>query len=77
MSRRAFFKGGAAVGIGAATTMGVSGKAFAQGGPAKYSGEMIDVFCHIMPPKFLEALEKKDDQRLFFRNKKRKGLPGI
>lgn len=59
MSRRAFLKGGAAVGIGAAATMGVSGKASAQSGPAKYSGEMIDIFCHIMPPKFLEALEKK------------------
>jgi aminocarboxymuconate-semialdehyde decarboxylase len=54
LDRRAFLKAGA-VGVGAAAALGTAQLASAQ---TKYSGEKIDLFCHILPPKYNEAFVK-------------------
>ena len=52
MDRRTFLKASSAIGVGA-TAIGSPG---INSTPQKYSGEKIDFFCHILPPKYNEAL---------------------
>ncbi len=62
MDRRTFLKTSSAIGLGAAAALGAPGVASAQSEPKtvpKDSGEKIDMYCHILPPKFKEALFKK------------------
>ncbi len=56
MDRRTFLKAGTAIGVGAAAAIGTPGIPSAQ---TKYSGEKIDLFCHILPPKYNEAFVNK------------------
>ena len=60
MDRRTFLKASSAIGVGA-VALGAPRLTSAQ---TKYSGEKIDLFCHILPPKYNEA----------FVNKARKGF---
>ena len=55
LDRRTFLKAGA-VGVGAVAALGASQSTSAQ---TKYSGEKIDLFCHILPPKYNEAFVNK------------------
>jgi predicted TIM-barrel fold metal-dependent hydrolase len=61
MGRRTFLKAGGEISLGAAAAFGTPGITSAQ---RKDSGEKIDLFCHILPPKYNEA----------FVNKARKGF---
>jgi uncharacterized protein len=54
MDRRTFLKT-SAIGVGAAAALGTPQVTSAQ---TKYSGEKIDFFCHILPPKYNEAFVK-------------------
>ena len=56
MDRRTFLKTGSAIGLAAAATLGAPGVTSAQ---KRDSGEKIDLFCHILPPKYNEAFVKK------------------
>ena len=56
MDRRTFLKASSAVSVGAAVALGASRVTSAQ---TKYSGEKIDFFCHILPPKYNEAFVKR------------------
>jgi uncharacterized protein len=56
MDRRTFLKTSSVIGLGAAAALGGPGLTSAQG---NYSGEKIDLFCHILPPKYNEAFVKK------------------
>ena len=55
MDRRTFLKASSAVSLGAAA-LGAPQLTSAQ---TKYSGEKIDLFCHILPPKYNEAFVNK------------------
>jgi len=55
MDRRTFLKA-SAVSVGAGAALGAPPLTSAQ---TKYSGEKIDLFCHILPPKYNEAFIKK------------------
>ena len=62
MDRRTFLKAGSAMSLGAAATFGAPGDLSAQSNPnvtEKNMGEMIDMFPHILPAKYNEALLKK------------------
>lgn len=62
MDRRTFLKVSGVVGLGASAVLGASGSASAgpdPGKPGKYTGEMIDMFPHILPDKYNKALLKK------------------
>ncbi len=56
MDRRAFLKEGGAIGVEAAASLGTPEITSVHG---KDSREKIDLFCHILPPKYNEALLKK------------------
>jgi len=56
MDRRTFLKTSSAISLGAAAALGAPQLTSAQ---AKYSGEKIDLFCHILPPKYNEACMHK------------------
>ncbi len=56
MDRRTFFKTSGAISLGAASTSGAPEIMSAQ---KKNSGEKIDMFSHILPQKYNEALLKK------------------
>lgn len=56
MDCRTFLKAGSAIAVGAGAASGTPGITSAQ---RKDSGEKIDLFCHILPPKYNEALLKK------------------
>jgi len=73
MHRRAFLKTSGAMTLGAVAAMGAAPGISAQTVPQKaqkYSGEKIDVFCHIMPPKFLQAMFKKSRPSWYHENTK-------
>ena len=62
MDRRTFLKVGGAMSLGAAATFGGPGGVSAQSvpkGTEKKTGEMIDMFPHILPAKYNQALLKK------------------
>jgi uncharacterized protein len=62
LARRNFLKG---MTVAAAATLVAPGTSPAQPPPMadqKHSGEKIDLFCHIIPPKFKEVLFNKSDQ---------------
>lgn len=69
MDRRTFLKASSAISLGGAATFGVPGGISAQS-VKKYSGEKIDAFCHIMPPKFTEALFKRSRPTWYLENTK-------
>ena len=56
MDRRTFLKEGGAIGVEAAASLGTPEITSVHG---KDSREKIDLFCHILPPKYNEALLKK------------------
>ncbi|HVP77497.1 MAG TPA: amidohydrolase family protein, partial [Thermodesulfobacteriota bacterium] len=62
MDRRTFLKASSAIGLGTVGTFSTPGGTTASSGPqpdGKSSGEMIDMFPHILPAKYQEALLKK------------------
>ena len=62
MDRRTFPKASSAISLGAAATFGAPGGISAQSEPKtakKNFAEKIDMFCHILPRKYNEALFKK------------------
>jgi aminocarboxymuconate-semialdehyde decarboxylase len=69
MDCRTFLKTSSAISLGAAATFGAPGGIMAQS-VKKYSGEKIDFFCHIIPPKFKEALFKKSRPTWYIENTK-------
>lgn len=69
LSRRAFLKAGIA-GAAAVPLLGLKADLFAKSkkrkedkGHHKPLGLMIDTFCHIMPPKYIEAFSKRSKVR--------------
>lgn len=56
MDRRTFLKAGTAIGVGAAAAFSAPRVTSAQ---KKDSGEKIDLFCHILPPKYNEVFVKR------------------
>ena len=66
IGRRIFLK---VMGAAAAATMVAPAATSAQSTPQagrEYSGEKIDMFCHIIPPKFKEALLKKASSKSYY-----------
>ena len=62
MDRRTFLRVGSAMSLGAAATFGAPGGISAKANPKtteKNIGEMIDMFPHILPAKYNQALLKK------------------
>ena len=62
MDRRSFLKGAAATAAGVLIAPAAGSAQSAPKTGQKYSGEKIDLFCHIIPPKFKEVLFKRADQ---------------
>ena len=56
MDRRTFIKTSSAIGLGTIAAVGAPPLVSAQ---KKYSGEKIDLFCHIVPPKYYDVFVKK------------------
>jgi len=70
MDRRTFLKASSAISLGAAATLGIPGGSSAQS-VKKYSGEKIDVFCHILPSKYKEELLRRGKPSYYIENTKR------
>ena len=79
MDRRTFLKAGSALSLGAAATFGapsgISAQSEAKAGK-KDVGEKIDIFCHVMPPKYKEVLLKKISRPSYYLDNVR-GLPAL
>lgn len=79
MDRRTFLKVGGALSLGAAATFSAPPVSSAQSEtkPSKKDfAEKIDIFCHVMPPKYKEALLKKTSTPSFYLENV-KGLPAL
>lgn len=59
MERRSFLKGVTAAAVATIVAPAAGSAQSTPGAGQNYSGEKIDMFCHIIPPKFKEALFKK------------------
>ena len=73
MDRRTFLTVGSALSLGAAATLSASSDTSAQPeakGAKKDLGEKIDIFCHVLPQKYKEALLKKARPAFYLENAK-------
>jgi len=73
MDRRTFLKVGSALSLGAAATLSAPSDISAQPetkGAKKDLGEKIDIFCHVLPQKYKEALLKKARPAFYLENAK-------
>jgi aminocarboxymuconate-semialdehyde decarboxylase len=74
MDRRTFLKAGSAISLGVAATFGASGATSAESEKKrgrKDFGEKIDMFCHALTPKYMEAISKKARPSFYFQSFKR------
>jgi len=79
MDRWTFLKAGGALSLGAAATLSVPSANPAQSETKlskKDFGEKIDIFCHVMPPRYKEALLKKTSNPSYYLDNA-KGLPAL
>ena len=77
--RRTFLKGGSALSLGAAATFSAPSDVSAQSetkAGKKDLSEKIDLFCHVMPQKYKEALLKKASRPSYYLDNTR-GLPAL
>jgi len=79
VDRRTFLKTGSAISLGAAATFGASAALSAQSesrADKKVLGEKIDIFCHVIPAKYKEALLKKTSRPSYYLDNV-KALPAL
>ncbi|HUL23372.1 MAG TPA: hypothetical protein VLZ10_18095, partial [Thermodesulfobacteriota bacterium] len=71
MDRRTFFKVGGALSLGAAATFSappvISAQPETKAGKKDF-GEKIDIFCHVLPQKYKDALLKKARSAFYLEN---------